>query len=276
MSTAKISELTELAVAPATDDLLVVVDSSATETKYVTISNLFSSPSLASPTVTGTATFSGATITDGGSVTTVDINGGTVDNATIGGATPAAGTFTTITATTANATTVDTTNLEVTNLKAKDGTSAGSIADTTGVVTLASSVLTTADVNGGSIDNTVIGAATAAAGTFTSVTSDSAEITTYRVPVYDIGSGTDINPANGDIQRKTLSGNITFTESLSEGDTVVLYLLNGSSYTVTFPSNVAWVSANGNVAPDLTANDIIVFNQASTSSVQAIYVGSYA
>jgi len=57
----------------------------------------------------------------------------------------------------ANFTTVDTTNIEVTNLKAKDGTSAGSIADSTGVVTLASAVLTTADINGGTLDSAVIG-----------------------------------------------------------------------------------------------------------------------
>jgi len=92
---------------------------------------------------------------------TADINGGTVDASVIGGTTPAAGTFTTATATTGNittvnATTVDTTNLEVTNLKAKDGTAAGSIADSTGVVTLNSSVLTTADINGGTIDNSTI------------------------------------------------------------------------------------------------------------------------
>jgi hypothetical protein len=60
-----------------------------------------------------------------------------------------------------NATTLDATNLEVTNLKAKDGTAAGSIADSTGVVTLASSVLTTTDINGGTVDNTAIGATTA-------------------------------------------------------------------------------------------------------------------
>jgi hypothetical protein len=59
-----------------------------------------------------------------------------------------------------NATTVDTTNIEVTNLKAKDGTAAGSIADSTGIITIASSVLTTADINGGTIDNTSIGAST--------------------------------------------------------------------------------------------------------------------
>jgi hypothetical protein len=64
------------------------------------------------------------------------------------------------TLTTVNSTTVDTTNLEATNLKAKDGTAAGSIANSTGVVTLASSVLTTTDINGGTVDGTTIGATT--------------------------------------------------------------------------------------------------------------------
>ena len=76
--------------------------------------------------------------------------------------------------TTVNSTTVDTTNLEVTNLKAKDGTSAGSIADSTGVVTIASAVLTTADINGGAIDGTTLGATTPAsvAATTLSTTGD--------------------------------------------------------------------------------------------------------
>jgi hypothetical protein len=109
---------------------------------------------------------------------TADINGGTIDNAIIGGGTAAAGTFTTATATTGNittvnATTVDTTNIEVTNLKAKDGTAAGSIADSTGVVTLASSVLTTTDINGGTIDNAAIGANTASTGAFTTLAASS-------------------------------------------------------------------------------------------------------
>jgi hypothetical protein len=64
---------------------------------------------------------------------------------------------------------VDATNLEVTNLKALDGTAAGSIANSTGVVTLASSVLTTTDINGGTIDGTAIGGASAAAGAFTTL-----------------------------------------------------------------------------------------------------------
>lgn len=50
-------------------------------------------------TATGTVTFTGATVADGGSVTTVDINGGTIDATAIGGSTPAAGAFTTLGAT---------------------------------------------------------------------------------------------------------------------------------------------------------------------------------
>jgi hypothetical protein len=82
-------------------------------------------------------------------------------------------------------TTVDTTNIEVTNIKAKDGTSAGSIADSTGVVTLASSVLTTTDINGGTIDGAVIGGASAAAGSFTTLN------TSGQVVFNDAGADVD-------------------------------------------------------------------------------------
>jgi len=92
---------------------------------------------------------------------TITVVSGTIDGVTIGGSSAGAGSFTTLTSTTVNATTVDTTNIEVTNLKAKDGTAAGSIADATGVVTLSSSVLTTTDINGGSIDGVSLGASTA-------------------------------------------------------------------------------------------------------------------
>jgi hypothetical protein len=70
---------------------------------------------------------------------------------------------------TLDVTTLDATNIEVTNIKAKDGTASATIANSTGVMTVASSVLTTTDINGGTIDNTAIGASTPAAGTFTQV-----------------------------------------------------------------------------------------------------------
>jgi hypothetical protein len=147
---------------------------------------------------------------------TADIDGGTIDGATIAtsditvgagktldvssgtltladdqisgdkveGGTIAATTITTLTSTTGNvtnvnATTVDTTNIEVTNIKAKDGTAAGSIADSTGVVTLASSVLTTTDINGGTIDGVTIGGTTAGAVTFTDLSDGTITVTAF-------------------------------------------------------------------------------------------------
>jgi hypothetical protein len=129
-------------------------------------------------------------ITNDFAMSSVKITGGTIDGTVIGGSSAAAGTFTTATATTGNittvnATTVDTTNIEVTTLKAKDGTSAGSIADSTGVVTLASSVLTTTDINGGTVDGAVIGGASAAAGTFTTATATTGNITTVNATTVD-------------------------------------------------------------------------------------------
>jgi hypothetical protein len=76
-----------------------------------------------------------------------------------------------------DATTIDTTNLEVTNIKAKDGTASGSIANSTGVFTINSAVLTTADINGGTIDGTTIGGSSAAAGTFSTLSSSNVTIT---------------------------------------------------------------------------------------------------
>ena len=150
--------------------------------------------------------------------TTADINGGTIDGTVIGGSAQAAGTFTTLGATTGNittgnittvnATTVDSTNLEVTNLKAKDGTAAGSIADSTGVVTLASSVLTTTDINGGTIDGTVIGGSAQAAASVTTLTAtaDSSFTSTGAVKV----------PAGSTAQRPTgANGKIRYNSDLS-------------------------------------------------------------
>lgn len=138
MPTTKISELEELTSAPADNDLMVVVDASTNETKKQEVSNFLQSPTIPDLTVTTTATFFGATIANGGTVTTVDINGGTIDGATIGSTTAGAGTFTNLTA--------------------------------TGTSTLSSATITSADVNGGTIDNAIIGGATAAAGTFTDLT----------------------------------------------------------------------------------------------------------
>jgi len=86
-------------------------------------------------------------------------------------------------------------------------------------------------------------------------------------------SGTAIDPANGSIQSKILSGAVTFTDSLEAGQTVVLMLEGGATYTVTWPT-ITWVTNGGNVAPTLTAKDTIVLWKVSTTLYGA-YVGSY-
>lgn len=94
--------------------------------------------------------------------------------------------------------------------------------------------------------------------------------------VYTLGTtgSIAIDPANGSIQVTTLTGNPTFTDSLDAGQTVVLMINGGSSYTVTFPT-ITWVTSAGNAAPTLTANDVVVFWKVSTTLYGA-YVGSYA
>ena len=93
-----------------------------------------------------------------------------------------------------NATTADLTNIEVTNIKAKDGTAAGSIADSTGVVTLGSSVLTTTDINGGTIDNTTIGGATPAVGSFTQVNADNLRLDGNALTSTNSNGNIDLTP----------------------------------------------------------------------------------
>ena len=82
-----------------------------------------------------------------------------------------------------------------------------------------------------------------------------------------------LDPANGSIQSSVLTGNPTFTDSLEAGQTIVLMLENGASYTVTWPT-ITWVTSAGNVAPTLTAKDTLVLWKIG-STLYGAYVGSY-
>ncbi len=77
-------------------------------------------------------------------------------------------------------------------------------------------------------------------------------VTSYVETVYAL-SGTAIDPANGTIQTKTLGANTTFTESLADGQSVVL-MLNPVTYTVTWPT-MTWINVAGSgTAPTLEAS----------------------
>ena len=93
--------------------------------------------------------------------------------------------------------------------------------------------------------------------------------------VYTLGTTGSIalDPANGSIQRSVLTGAPTFTDSLEAGQSVVLMLEGGATYSVTWPT-ITWVTSGGNVAPTLTAKDTLVFWKVGTTLYGA-YVGSY-
>src|SRR6056300_1406267 len=63
-------------------------------------------------------------------------------------------------------------DVETGTISAADGTQSATIANSTGVMTIASAVLTTADINGGTLDGVTIGGASAGAGTFTDLTAN--------------------------------------------------------------------------------------------------------
>ena len=182
--------------------------------------------------LTGNVTSSGTS-----TFTTIDVNGGNIDGAAIGATTPAAGDFTTVDAT-GNATVGGT--LGVTGAATLSSTLAVTGTSTfTGEVTAAdltatgTTTVTTADINGGNIDGTVIGASSAAAGSFTTVsTSGQATLATA-----DINGGT----IDGTIIGATTPAAITGT-------------------TVTATSFVGPVTGNitgnvtGNVTGDLTGD----------------------
>ena len=200
--------------------------------------------------VTDTASDAGSLLLDlkvgGVTKASIDKNGNltatltAIDDVPIGATTPSTGAFTTLTASTI------------------DGAVIGGTTAAAGTFTALSA---------STMDDAVIGGTTPAAGTFTDLESDN-----IRLAVYSL-TGTDIDPANGGIQYKTLAANTTFTESMASGESVILRISGGDTYTVTWPT-MSWVTGSGNIAPTLTGSDVVVLWKESTT-VYGAYVGSY-
>ncbi len=167
----------------------------------------------------------------------------------------------TLTIGTLNTTNLDLTNLEVTNIKAKDGTAAGSIADSTGVVTLISSSLTTADITTLKIGGTTVTSTAAELNILDGVTSTAAELN-----ILDGVTATtaELNHVDGvtsaiqtQIDAKAPIANPTFTGSVTTGGAVTIDLADGvadDAYALTVRNNEAtdgrnyglWVRAGSN------------------------------
>lgn len=88
----------------------------------------------------------------------------------------------TVTAATFNSTTIDTTNLEVTNIKAKDGTAAMSIADSTGVVSITANPI----LSGGTANGVVYLNASKVATTGTALVFDGTNLGVGGSPAYRV------------------------------------------------------------------------------------------
>ena len=151
-----------------------------------------------------------------------------------------------------NATTINTltsTNLELTNIKANDGAPSATIADSTGVMTIHSSVLTTTDINSGSIDGTTIGANDQSSIRGTTITADQG-----------------ISTKNGN----TTSGFIDFYESNNGTNKIKLKGQDtlASDVTLTLPSHSGTLVSTGataQITPDMLHNTI---------NEQILYLGS--
>ena len=126
------------------------------------------------------------------------------------------------------------TDVETAQISAADGTTAATIANSTGVVTVPSAVLTTADINGGTADNVTIGGSTAAAGTFTTTTAVNSQVT--NIKANDGTAAIVITDSTGAVAISTAvdinGGNFTFNEGSasvdarfeSNGDTHALFI----------------------------------------------------
>lgn len=76
----------------------------------------------------------------------------------------------------------------------------------------------------------------------------------YTEQVFNL-TGTVISPSNGSIQTKTLSANTTFTETLSNGQSVILGITAGS-FSVTWPT-MLWTKVGGSgTMPSLTSSGV--------------------
>lgn len=212
------------------------------------------------------AAFTTFTVNASGSTFTVSPVGstGTLDNVTIGGSTAAAGSFTTINAssnaditgtltvdgnvTLGDDVAVDTIAINAavtTNLIPSAGTENLGSSDNEwndlyidGTANIDSLVADTADINGGTIDGTVIGSTAAAAGTFTDVVATS--VTTSTLSAGNFFEAADTNPAyNSSTRTFTLDANNAslFFCSHSQGLSVIFDVTNvpasGNVFTAT-------------------------------------------
>ena len=92
---------------------------------------------------------------------------------------------------------------------------------------------------------------------------------TEKVATLATSGSIALNPSTGTTLSCAAAGTVTFTDSLSSGQSISLLLTNGSSYTINWPTTT-WVSAAGNTAPTLSASNTLVFWKIGTTLYGAL------
>lgn len=93
---------------------------------------------------------------------------------------------------------------------------------------------------------------------------------TEKVATLATSGSIALNPSTGTTLSCAAAGTVTFTDSLSSGQSISLLLTNGSSYTINWPAGTTWVTAAGNTAPTLSASNTLVFWKISSTLYGAL------
>ena len=246
---------------------LVYLDGAGATAAVIDISTSLSlastSGSFANLTVTSTGNFSGATISNLGTVTTADINGGTIDGTAIGSSSASTGNFSTlsiggvaITSTAAELNILDGVTATTAELNYTDGVTSNIQTQLNAKAPIASPTFTgtttipTVDINGGSIDGTAIGSSSASTGNFSTLSIGGVAITSTAAELNKLdgvtATTTELNYTDGvtsniQTQIDTLStipavGTQTGSYTLTTADTGK-YVQVGSGGSITIPNN---------------------------------------
>lgn len=82
-------------------------------------------------------------------------------------------------------------------------------------------------------------------------------------------AGTALDPDPSNLQELTLTGDVTLTDSLADGDQLLLRIVDGDTHAITWPT-LSWV---GSGEPTLTGNDIVTLFKLN-ATLYGVYTGA--
>jgi hypothetical protein len=122
---------------------------------------------------------------------------------------------------------------------------------------------------GGSINNMSIGGTTKAAGTFTTMTADTAVLDDIRETVFALTYGATITPdaANGSVQTVTLTGNVTFSAFTNpvSGQSITLIITQDATGSRTLTSTMKFAGGSKTLSTAANSIDILTVSYIGTT-----------